>query len=210
MNNEVAKYLKELIRKYGTSLCNDPKRCRALLLDYCGGYKKEVNVLLMALNYGAPSVLLSSHDFPIKIVYKRLSKEMSNELGMTVGVSYWSIETWGYALGLDSEETDLYSKKQQKGEQYEIETEPVCDEPNDVKLFNHEELHYIYRLTNDDFIKLWDNVPKDLQDKIVGDENSEAFNQFVRKYYGLNNEDYKNYLRAQTAVLFGLLPPKSF
>ena len=41
--------LRELIIEYGRSLCDDPRRCEALLKDYCGQYKREIFVLVSAL-----------------------------------------------------------------------------------------------------------------------------------------------------------------
>lgn len=39
MHNEPRQKLRELIIEYGRSLCDDPRRCEALLKDYCGQYK---------------------------------------------------------------------------------------------------------------------------------------------------------------------------
>jgi hypothetical protein len=49
----------ELISK-DNSIANDPKRCKGLLLDYCGDRKKEINVLINAMNEGVVSDLISA------------------------------------------------------------------------------------------------------------------------------------------------------
>ena len=41
--------LREIVAKYGRSVCENPKRCKALLRDYCGTYRREINVLVAAL-----------------------------------------------------------------------------------------------------------------------------------------------------------------
>ena len=46
MHNEPREKLRELIVEYGRSLCADPRRCEALLKDYCGQYKREIFVLI--------------------------------------------------------------------------------------------------------------------------------------------------------------------
>ncbi len=41
--------LRELIAKYGLSLCEDPRRCEAFLKDLCGKHKREIFVLVSAM-----------------------------------------------------------------------------------------------------------------------------------------------------------------
>ncbi|WP_069472982.1 type II toxin-antitoxin system VapB family antitoxin, partial [Candidatus Marithrix sp. Canyon 246] len=44
------KALSQLINHYGTCLCEDPKRCEALLRDSCGGkHQREISLLVNAL-----------------------------------------------------------------------------------------------------------------------------------------------------------------
>ncbi len=45
MNEFPRQKLCELIAQYGHSLCDDPRRCEALLRDYCGQNRKEIFVL---------------------------------------------------------------------------------------------------------------------------------------------------------------------
>jgi hypothetical protein len=42
MNDLPRQKLRELIVEYGRSLCDDPRRCEALLKDYCGQHKREI------------------------------------------------------------------------------------------------------------------------------------------------------------------------
>ena len=39
MHDAPRQKLRELIIEYGCSLCDDPRRCEALLKDYCPGYQ---------------------------------------------------------------------------------------------------------------------------------------------------------------------------
>ncbi|HEY9605900.1 MAG TPA: hypothetical protein V6C85_30115 [Allocoleopsis sp.] len=43
MNDLPRKTLCELITQYGQVLCDDPRRCEALLRDYCGQYRGEIS-----------------------------------------------------------------------------------------------------------------------------------------------------------------------
>ena len=54
--------LRELIIEYGRSLCDDPRRCEALLKDYCGQYKREIFVLINALKAKIACELINFHN----------------------------------------------------------------------------------------------------------------------------------------------------
>jgi len=71
MNKEVANQLRALLKQYGTDLCNDPKRCRALLMDLCGDHVKEIRILCMALEINVPQELLSARNMPYEIQRSR-------------------------------------------------------------------------------------------------------------------------------------------
>ncbi len=104
MKHEVPRILKTLINQYGFGLCEKPKRCRALLLDYCGEFKREINALDMALQKGVPAALQSSPKAALNLTQERLAKKMFNELGLVEDISYWAVQAWSYALGLSDEE----------------------------------------------------------------------------------------------------------
>ena len=77
MNNEVRQKLCELIHQYGRSLCDDPRRCEALLKDYCGKHKREIFALVSALkNRIAEDLLKAPKDVPYLIIAGRLNKRL--------------------------------------------------------------------------------------------------------------------------------------
>ncbi len=81
MNDEPRQKLRELIIEYGRSLCDDPRRCEALLKDYCGQYKREIFVLVGALrNRVADDLLKASSGVPQSILLARLNKQLEEEL----------------------------------------------------------------------------------------------------------------------------------
>ena len=100
MHNEQREKLRELIIEYGRSLCDDPRRCEALLKDYCGQYKREIFVLISALkNRVAEDLLKVSTGVPETIFLARLNKRLEDELAMTPEAAHWAVESWALALG---------------------------------------------------------------------------------------------------------------
>jgi formylglycine-generating enzyme required for sulfatase activity len=99
MNNLPREKLRELIVQYGRSLCNDPRRCKALLKDYCGQYKREIFALVSAQdNRVAEELLKASAGVPQSIVLTRLSKRLEDQLGFTKELAHWAVESWALAL----------------------------------------------------------------------------------------------------------------
>lgn len=100
MNDLPRQKLRELIVEYGRSLCDDPRRCEALLKDYCGQHKREIFVLVNALkNRVADDLLKTSASVPQSILLARLHKRLEEELAMTAEAAHWAVETWALALG---------------------------------------------------------------------------------------------------------------
>lgn len=101
MHNEPRQKLRKLLIEYGRSLCDDPRRCEALLKDYCGHYKREIFVLVSALrNRVADDLLKASSGVPQSILLARLNKQLEEELAMTPEAAHWAVESWALALGV--------------------------------------------------------------------------------------------------------------
>ena len=99
MHNEPREKLRELIIEYGRSLCDDPRRCEALLKDYCGQYKREIFVLISALkNRVAEDLLKAPAGIPQSMVLVRLIKRLEDELGLAEIAAKWAVESWALAL----------------------------------------------------------------------------------------------------------------
>lgn len=100
MHNEPREKLRELIVEYGRSLCADPRRCEALLKDYCGQYKREIFVLMTALkNRVADDLLKVPTGVPHVLLFARLVKRLEDELAMTAEAAQWAVESWALTLG---------------------------------------------------------------------------------------------------------------
>jgi formylglycine-generating enzyme required for sulfatase activity len=105
MNDIPRQKLRELIARYGRSLCDDPLRCEGLLKDFCGQNRLEVFALSQALRDGIPSELLtSSEQLPVEVLVSRFSKRLEDRYGMNSDLACWAIESWALALGLVTED----------------------------------------------------------------------------------------------------------
>jgi uncharacterized protein (TIGR03066 family) len=82
----------ELIEKLGTSILEEPERCRAWLLYSCPEHKKEINVLLSALGQRVPQDLLASGRKEV------LVRRMVDDLAMTEEAARWAVESWEMIL----------------------------------------------------------------------------------------------------------------
>ena len=100
MNNDVLAKLCELIGQYGTALCDDPRLVEALLRDYCGEYKREINVLITAMRENIPEDLLSSNSSAINAKIVRLRQRLVKYSALTDKAADWAVTSWAIALGI--------------------------------------------------------------------------------------------------------------
>ena len=104
MEPTVCDSLRQLIVRYGHHLCNDPRRCEAMLRDLCGQHKREVFILASALKQRVGADLLGDTDgLPTPLLLGRLRKRLEDELALTGEAAHWAVETWALALGVITE-----------------------------------------------------------------------------------------------------------
>src|SRR5206468_5442628 len=100
MNDLPRQKLRELIGTYGRELCDDARRCRALLSDHCPRDRREISVLVSAQEEGVPADLLrSSTGLPWEAQRSRLARRLVDARGLSEEAARWAVETWGIALG---------------------------------------------------------------------------------------------------------------
>ncbi len=93
--------LSAIIAQYGQSLCDDPRRCEALLRDFCGQYRGEIAILVNALKEGVAAELLASQKrVPHEILLAQLTNRLRDNLYMTEKAAKWAVESWALALGI--------------------------------------------------------------------------------------------------------------
>lgn len=104
MNNLPRQALRGIVAKYGTDVCSDARRCAGLLGDRCGSYRREINILVNALEERIPLDLLAAgKSMPREMLLTRLAKRLEEQLGMTETAAYWAVESWGLALNVVTE-----------------------------------------------------------------------------------------------------------
>jgi hypothetical protein len=113
MNNVPRQMLRRIIAKYGNDLCGDARRCKGLLKDLCGEYRREINVLTNAIEERVPLDLLAAgNSMPRELFITRLAKRLEDNLGLTTEASHWAVDSWALALGIITEsEVEAKEKK---------------------------------------------------------------------------------------------------
>jgi hypothetical protein len=100
MDNQARDKLCQVVAKHGVGICNEPRRLRALLADYCPGLKLEVHVLATALEQRiATELLTSSTGLPWEAVSGRLVRRLMEEAAMSKQAALWAVGSWALALG---------------------------------------------------------------------------------------------------------------
>ena len=102
MNNAVRQTLCEIIAQYGTSLCEDRRRCEGLLRDLCPDSRLEINILITALKCNVPTELVKTKGVPAQSKISRLLKNIIDDFGSSEEVARWAVESWALALGIIS------------------------------------------------------------------------------------------------------------
>ncbi|MBU0493362.1 MAG: hypothetical protein KKB13_16080 [Chloroflexi bacterium] len=102
MHDQPRQILTEIVAQYGQSVIEDPRRCKALLLDLCAGHRREINVLTAALEERVVADLQTSPPGePPDLLLARLTRRLADERALTYGAARWAVESWALALGLN-------------------------------------------------------------------------------------------------------------
>jgi len=99
MSDFIRQQLQYIITQYGRAICDDHRRCEALLRDLCPENKREVNVLVIALKSKVAEDLMKITDaMPKEIMLSRLFKRLEDDYGLAEKISRWAVETWASVL----------------------------------------------------------------------------------------------------------------
>jgi hypothetical protein len=131
MNNVPRQTLRLIINKYGQGLCGNRRRCEGLLKDLCGEYRREINVLMSALEERVPLDLLAAgNSMPHELLLTKLVKRLEDNLGLTGEASRWAVNSWALALGILTEsEIRARELKEKKRDDNLTATPPKITEP---------------------------------------------------------------------------------
>jgi hypothetical protein len=101
LNNLPRQKLCEIIKRYGKDVCNDHKRIRGLLNDFCSGNYPEINYLLTALEEQVyTELVVSSKTVPYEMLSARLVNRLYINRGMAEEIARWAVNSWALALGV--------------------------------------------------------------------------------------------------------------
>jgi hypothetical protein len=103
VSDKVRESLVTIIKQYGRTICDDPRRCKGLLQDLCGEQKREIHVLLEALNERvATEIMAASKAIPAELLITRLTQRLYENSGIAENHARWAVESWAIALELIS------------------------------------------------------------------------------------------------------------
>jgi len=117
MNDLPRQKLVEIIAKHGVSVVENARRCEGLLRDYCGGFRREVSVLTMAIEERVPlDLLAAAKNTPRQVLLGRLSQRLCDNLALSETAARWAVNSWAFALDVVSS-NELKIVEQQKSAQ---------------------------------------------------------------------------------------------
>jgi hypothetical protein len=114
MNNVPRQALRDIITKYGTEVCSNRKRCEGLLRDNCSSFRREISILINALDERVPLDLMAGgNSVPRELLLSRLAKRLEDNLALTEEAAVWAVESWALALNIitDAEVAERENKR---------------------------------------------------------------------------------------------------
>ncbi len=104
MNDLPRHTLSRIIAENGRGICDAPKRVEALLRDLCGAHRREINIIIGALEERvAADLIAANNSVPREALLARLAARLRDNLAYTPEAARWGVETWAAALGILSE-----------------------------------------------------------------------------------------------------------
>jgi hypothetical protein len=104
MNNLPRQTLSQILAKHGKEICGDARRCESLLNDLCGSHRREINVLVTAIDERVPLDLLAGNrSIPLELLLTRIEKRLEEQTALTAEAARWAVESWAISLDLATE-----------------------------------------------------------------------------------------------------------
>jgi len=102
-NDAIEAALKRLVERYGLGLLRESQRLKSLLQDECPQARREISVLLQALDENVPQDLMRVHSGePVQALAPRLAKRLAEEKMIAPEASRWAVRVWARGLGVDA------------------------------------------------------------------------------------------------------------
>lgn len=93
-------HLRELLRRHGLSIADDPDRVGDLLQEALGDdYRREVSLIETASEEGVPRALVGSTGHP-PADFGDVVSHLARDRGLSPQAARWAVEAWAAALGI--------------------------------------------------------------------------------------------------------------
>lgn len=139
MNKLPRQMLRRIIAKHGKNVCDDARRCEGLLNDLCGAYRREINVLVNAIEERVPLDLLAgARTMAPELLLIRLEKRLEDQQGLTAEAARWSVESWALALDIVTD-AEIEDRGRKLPETPKAELNELTEHQN--RPANHEDLY---------------------------------------------------------------------
>lgn len=103
VDDSIETALKALIDRHGPSILGESGRLKSFLQDECPHAKREISVLMQALDEQVPQDLLRVQSGePLQSLAPRLAKRLSDQKALAPGASNWAVRTWARGLGISA------------------------------------------------------------------------------------------------------------
>ncbi len=103
MNDQPRSQLRTLVKQEGVDIWKDARRCRGLINDYCGEFRREINLLIAANDEHVPAALTAA-SIPANILLPTLANRLQESRAITSEAAIWAVESWALALGIVTDE----------------------------------------------------------------------------------------------------------
>jgi parallel beta-helix repeat protein len=148
MNDLPRQKLREIVARHGRTVIEDARRCEGLLRDYCSKYRREISVLVMALEERVAEDMLAAtaSTTPREVLLARLSERLCDHLALAEPAARWAVDSWALALGLISI-GELQSIEQRRQAQSESTQLPATTQPPATTQNTKQQAHVTSRAT---------------------------------------------------------------
>lgn len=105
MNEQPRQKLREIVARHGQAVIDNARRCEGLLRDHSAQHRREVSVLVSALEEQVPQDLRGAPaGTPRAALLARLARRLSDNRALSEPAARWSVNSWALALGLISDD----------------------------------------------------------------------------------------------------------
>jgi formylglycine-generating enzyme required for sulfatase activity len=101
VNDLACRQLQGLVSTYGPGILQDPRRCRALLLDLCGDHRLEINLVVAALEEGVAARLAApAPGVPVQVLLAQQVTMLTRVRGLNPQAAQWAVDAIALVAGV--------------------------------------------------------------------------------------------------------------